>query len=560
MKNLFRLTAVILKGNGLSNLVGEGRRKRKTSKVGSIILLIFLAVYMGAIVTAGSLAVYELLKPVNLQGMLISAVLSAGVLLTFLFGILYVISVFYHASDIEKLLPLPLPGDQIIGAKLLVTLVYEYIYLVILFVPPLTVYGIREGQGILYYLFAVIIILVLPLIPLCLASILVMLVMRFTPFARNKDRFSLIASILAMVLALSFSFGLQSLASFKQADLIRMIQTGAGQVARITSSLFPGTANAAAALEGTQDAAAFGNLALVLLIAAAAAALTLLAGRLLYFKGVVGLTASSAGRRKLTSREMERAGTGSSAFWSYVLKDTLILLRTPIFFLNNVMMNFLWPVFFLVPLLARGDSGGLAAIVGEVRPLLFGSDPAGPARALAICFGVACFVTGTNGIAESALSREGKQFYFVKMLPMSYFRQIWAKLTVGMILSLIGALILVVLFSILFQPPFWFILLLLAMLPGSILIPNLSGIIFELFWPKLSWDNEAMAVKQNMNVVYGIMLAIALAALAIVPVFSLRLAIQPAALLIIILPLAISAFLAVFVRRLSSRRITALDV
>jgi ABC-2 type transport system permease protein len=560
MKNLLLLALTILKGNGLANLVGEGRRKKKRSRVGNTLLLIFLVTYMGAIVTAGSLAVYHLLAPVGLQGMLVSTILSAGVVLTFIFGILYVISVFYHASDIEKILPLPLRGEQIIGAKLLVTLVYEYVYLVLLLTPPLLVYGILEGRGVLYYLFTIITIAVLPLIPLCLAAILVMVVMRFTPFARNKDRFSLVASILVLVLALGFSFGLQSLASFSGTDLVKIIQSGAGKIAEVTASVFPGTSFAAAALAGPQDLSSLANLGLLLLVALAAAGLTLMAGRLLYFKGVIGLTASSANRRRLTGRELERAGTGSSAFWSYALKDTLILLRTPIFFLNNVLMNFIWPVFFVVPLLANKRGMDLGALIGQVRSMLFDTRGVGPAMALAVAFGVACFITGTNGVAESALSREGKQFYIMKMLPMSYTRQVWAKLSVGLILSLIASLIMIVIFGVLLQPPLWFLLLLLLMLPGAILIPNLSGVIFELFWPKLNWDNEAFAVKQNMNVLYGIMLAIALAGLVIAPVMALQLTIVPAALLIILLPLALSLLLALLVRRLASRRILAIDV
>jgi ABC-2 type transport system permease protein len=560
MKNLLLLALTILKGNGLANMIGENRRKKKRSRVGNTILLVFLVTYMTAIVTAGSLAIYHLLAPVGLQGMLVSTILSAGVILTFIFGILYVISVFYHSSDIEKILPLPLRGEQIIGAKLLVTLVYEYVYLVILLTPPLIVYGILEGSGVLYFLFMIITIAILPLIPLCIAAILVMLVMRFTPFARNKDRFSLVASILVLVLALGFSFGLQSLASFSGSDLVKLIQSGAGKIAEVTASVFPGTSFAAAALAGPQDAAGFANLGLLLLVALAAAGLTLLAGRLLYFKGVIGLTASAANRRRLTGRELERAGAGSSAFWSYVLKDTLILLRTPIFFLNNVLMNFIWPVFFVVPLLARRGGMELDAIISQVQTMLFDIHGSGPTLVLAIAFGVACFITGTNGVAESALSREGKQFYIMKMLPMSYTKQVWAKLTVGLILSLIASLIMIVLFVVLLHPPLWFILLMLLMLPGAILIPNLSGVIFELFWPKLNWDNEAFAVKQNMNVLYGIMLALALAGLVIVPIVALQLKLLPAALLIIILPLLLSLVLAVLVRRLASRRILALDV
>ncbi len=561
MKNLLHLAYVIYKGNGLANFAGDAnRRKKKLSKAGSILLFAFLAVYMIAIMSGTSVTFYRLLAPLGLQSILISLFLSMGVILVFLFGILYVISIFYYSSDVEKILPLPLRADEIIGAKLLVTAAYEYIFLTVLVAPALVVYGISSGAGLPYYLMSLVVLIALPVIPLCLSAILVMLVMRFTTFARNKDRFSMISGLLAMGLALAFVFASQSMVSFSQKDLANLVGSSADNLARITATVFPGTSFAAAALGGASGWQSLGQLGLLLLTAAAAVAVTLQLGRLLYFKGVIGLSAGTASRRRLTAKELDQAGTGGSAFWTYVLKDVRILLRTPIFFMNNVLMNFLWPVFILIPLLANEEGDSMAQVLQMLRQTAFGSDSSGSALALAIVFGASCFIAGTNGITESALSREGKLLYIMKILPMSYTRQLWAKLTVGILMSLCGTLILIIIFVALIQPPLWFILLLAMMLPGATLLPNLSGLVFELFWPKLNWENEQKAVKQNLNVLYGIVLALFFAALVIAPIAYWRLPIIPAALLACLLPLLISAGLAALIHRIGPRQILSLDV
>lgn len=559
MSNILRLAEVIFKGNGLMSFAGDASRKRRFSRIGSVILFVFLAAYMMTITTAGSMFFYDILEAAGLQSLVVSLFLSMGTMLVFMFGILYVISIFYYASDVEKLLPMPLRANEIIGAKLLVTAIYEYIYVIVLVVPPLAVYGVRSGAGPQYYLYALIVLAILPVVPICLATLIAMLVMRFTRLAHNKDRFSLVANLLAMAIALAFVFGSQSMVTLSATDLTSLLSLRAADIARLTSVAFPGSSLAAAALADSSGWQAAGNILLVILIAGAFLAATLALSRLLYFQGVIGLSSSSSNRRRLTDREMAEAGTGRPAFVSYVVKEFRILVRTPIFFMNNILMNFLWPVFILVPLLGNSEDADLASVMALLRSELTPESPAVP-LILAGAFAAACFISATNGIAESALSREGKLFYLMKILPMSYTKQVWAKLSAGIIMSLIGTLLLIIVLAVLVQPPFWFVMLLLAALPGAILVTNLAGIIFELNWPKLNWDNEQKAVKQNLNVIYGILLGIMLAALVIVPVAAFGLKLLPAAMIVCVVPLLIAAGLALVIRRIAPRLIASIDV
>jgi ABC-2 type transport system permease protein len=235
MKNTFRLALTIIKGNGLANFGSDATgRKRKLNTTMSAILLVFFAVYMLAIMTASAFAIHSFLAPFKLQGLMISLYLNAGIVLVFVFGLMMVISVFYHSSDVEKILPLPLRADQITGAKLLVSAVYEYMFFVVMALPALIIYGILEGRGILYYVFTAIVILAMPAVPLCLAAILVMVVMRFTKFARNKDRFSMISSILILIFAMGLSFSMQMAVSFSPAGLSNLLKNGEASIAQFT--------------------------------------------------------------------------------------------------------------------------------------------------------------------------------------------------------------------------------------------------------------------------------------------------------------------------------------
>ncbi len=360
------------------------------------------------------------------------------------------------------------------------------------------------------------------MVPLCLASILVLLIMRFTPLARNKDRFNMVAGILAMLLAFGFVFGTQSMAGFDELDLAQMNSSGSESVARLTTAVFPGTFLPSARLtmaDTTRQSAA--RPPAVGRVRRRPSDFRL--ARLLYFKGVIGVGTSAAKRRRLTSAELSQAGRSGSAFWTYWLKDVRILVRTPVFFMNNVLMNFLWPVFFVLPMLAgAGGESDSGALIAFARGFLADPQGKGAAWSIAVCFAVACFISGTNGITESALSREGETFYIMKIIPMSWWRQVLAKVSAGMAFSLAGTLLPLLLAAAILRPPAWLVLSWLAVLPGGILMPNLGGIFFELFWPKLHWEHEQKAVKQNLNVLYGMALALLLAALLAVPPLVLR--------------------------------------
>ena len=560
MKTLFSLTRVLFLGSGYAGFGSDARKKRKIAgKIGNGLLFAFLAVYMIGISSVSAWSLFGLLAPAGLGAMMLGLYLSVGVAVVFFFGILYVISVFYFSTDVEKLLPLPLRPEQIIAAKFLVSMLYEYVFLLVLAAPALTIYGIRSQMTAVYYLVMLLVFLLLPVIPLAIASVIVMVIMRFTPFARNKDRFNMVSMLLALGMSLVFTFGIQSMGSMDKFDLTTLITASANKLATITASAFPGTSYAASALAQPGTLAGSADLGLLLLFVAAAITLVLSAGKLLYFKGVIGISAARANRRRLSSDELALAGKSGSAFLTYMAKDVRILLRTPIYFANCVLMNFLWPLFLLLPFLSGNEGLSLGQIRDIAHPLLFEGQRPGLTISLAIAFAGSMLLASTNGIAASALSREGSLLYIMKVIPMSYTRQVAAKIAVGLAFSSIGILMTVPFIIYFLQPPVWYMLLLAGILPGGLLLPNLGGILFDLLWPKLHWDNEAIAVKRNMNVLFGMLAALFIAGLIAVPIIYFKLPFTAAAVVIILVPLALAAGLTLVIRRAAPKLIRSIQ-
>lgn len=558
MRNILLLVIAMLKGNGLASLGGDRARKKKKrfGSTGSIIAIFFAGIYMGGLAVFYVISGFNYLKPLGLQSIIIGLAISMIAFLVFFFGLFYVMSVFYFSSDIEKLLPLPITPGQLLAAKFLVTLAYEYLVTLVLLVPAMVTYGILEKSGILYYVYMIIIVVLIPIVPLVMASLIIMLIMRFSPAARNKDRFTLIAGTLAILGGFGLSFGMQVILRNSESSTFSMILSqSADKIARITSSVFPGTYFANYALIKPEGWVSFGMIIIFMVLSLAAGLLLYLAGNLIYFKGVIGIASSGSRGKRLTGAEIEESAVSGNVFITYMMKDFRVLFRTPIFFINNVLMIFFMPVIMVIPffLSSPGDSFQLSQVRILVETTIFTGDMRIAGFILMGFSGLVTFVCGINGISESAISREGNCAYIMKIIPMSYRSQIRAKISVGIILSTLGAFLILILFTVILIPPVWFVILCACAIPGAVLFPNISGIIFDLYMPKIKWDNEQKAVKQNMNILYGILLPTVMIGAMAAVIISTELPFAAAAAFIVAFPLLLSSASAYFVNRIVNK-------
>jgi ABC-2 type transport system permease protein len=132
-------------------------------------------------------------------------------------------------------------------------------------------------------------------------------------------------------------------------------------------------------------------------------------------------------------------------------------------------------------------------------------------------FGIAIFaaISGFNGTVATSISREGQELFIKKYIPVSYRTQINGKVLSGSILSMAGAvLMLVVAIAVLKIPLYIGLLILAAGWLGTLLISFIE-ILLDLYNPKLDWDSEQKAVKQNLNVVYSMIISSIIAGLTI---------------------------------------------
>lgn len=492
--------------------------KEKSKKIKQILLFVVLALSLlpmvyGIITFLTS--TYDGLATVGEEGVLLSLGIAVSAFVIFFFGLFYTMNTFYFSDDVENLLPLPIKSSHILGAKFIIVTIFEYLTACLIFLPILIVYGVKSGGGIFYYFYALLIFLALPVIPIVLDSVIVMIIMRFTNLAKNKDAFRTISAVIAIILGVGVSTMSQR---FVLNQGTGQTQLGNNSMVAITSNIFPASKLGALGLINHGSLSGLVYTGLFIILSLLGFYLFLLLGNKLYFKGVTGVSVSSSSKKQISSEELSRKSIRSTVIKSYVLKELRILFRTPAFFINCILMNFIWPIILLIPIFTQPKSmNGIGAMVG----LLQKEGISG--MVFVAFFGAMLFVSSSNGIAATSISREGENVFFNKYIPVSYKTQIMAKVIAGVIMGIVGMLSISIVAVIVLKLPLSLMALICVTSFLAILFSNFVGIIIDLFNPKLHWDNEQKAIKQNLNLLLSMVICVAFGGLTIFAVIKLNL-------------------------------------
>lgn len=512
------LTKVFLK-NGSDSLLK--RKKKSLPKAISALLLIGI-LFMSVGIPFGMFVgeSYDVLLPLGQQGIILGFALAVISMTVFIFGIFYVLTTFYFSKDIEYLLPLPLKPYEILGAKFITVLIYEYLTEIVFLSPVLVTFGLKSEAGFMYYLYSVIIFLTLPIIPLVISSILNMIIMRFTNLGKHKDALKVFGGLLAMFIGVGFNVFIQKGATAvgQENQLIETLMQGKNSLVAVVTKIFPSAKIASYSLLDATSLIGFENLLIFLLITAIFVVIFMVLAERLYLKGVVGVSETYSKRKRMSDHELDRNLTVNSALKAYTLKEIKILFRTPAFLMNCVIMNFLWPVFIFIPVLTQPsmfkDLDKISGLIKDEKVL---------AIVLAVGFAISLFVSSTNGITATSISREGQNIFVNKYIPMRYKDQIMAKVLAGVILSGFGILLIIVIAAAFIKPALYFVAMLAVVALIGIIFSAFLGIFIDLCNPKLDWDNEQKAVKNNLNLVINMLLNIIVAVASAVLLIKLQL-------------------------------------
>ncbi len=500
MNKFWSLVRVQFKCGAIAATDGTTKQWKK------ILLYLFLLICM--LPTLGMIAVgfyygFDMMRMLDQAGYLMNIGFLITSFIIFLFSIFAIPSIYYFSKDIDHLLVLPIKPEWILTSKLMVCIFYEYLFAAAVLIPMYGSYVMQIGFSFFSLIAFVVIFLTLPIYPLVLSSILTMIVMRFVPFFNNRDRFNQIGGIIVVAAALALSFWMQTLKTGDFDVILQALIDGNNSLMQIGTVLFPFVPAAAIACFNGD----FLQLLLYAGIIVLSFAVFLICGKFLYFKGAIGSSETSHSRRRFDKKQLH-SSMHRSVFRTYLSKEFKLLFRTPVFFTNCVLTAILMPLVLSIAVFTSLEGINLKAMI---TPQMIAHLPNVWALALVIGFLIGLFMGGINMISATAISREGTNAYFMKYIPVPMMTQVTAKLACGTLISLISAWLMLIPFHLLLSYPIYLDLLIIAGSTLSTILINVFAIIVDMLRPKLVWEQETAAVKQNLNGVISMMFSILLA-------------------------------------------------
>ena len=462
--------------------------------------------FISFLIVFGSLAISMIIISYGITKKLLSIhqeYMFINILLFMDFGILFVKSVFeslnvlYFSKDLKLLLRLPLKPSNIVNSKMLKMIESEYQMEIIMLAIPMVVFGIITKVKILFYLYSIILLLVLPIIPIALASIILAIIMRFTNIIKNKNKVMYIAIIIGFILIdLILGIGNQnvdiSIDTFKEQvlevnGLANSMANSFILIKPIMNTLINYETTSGLLSMLSYSLASIGIYIVSIIIISP-----------IYLKGAIGTTvngekAKAIHNSKLTIEDFEVR----SARKSYIKKEFKTMNRSPIFFLQCIWLPIVYPIAVFIVVFFFGF---LAKLIGlDLAERFHQQINTGIGQAIFIAIAQVFFMMNFASII--AVSKDGFGAILTKVLPISFENQLKYKTWIGRTLNYLSGFLVLFIYFALTKSLIQTIIVTIILISQNSLGEKIK-ILIDLKNPQITWESEYTMMKQNTNVMY----------------------------------------------------------
>ncbi len=454
---------------------------------------------------------------IGMEDLFVSMIAFMIPILSVVFGFMHGISSLYHESKTDFFLSLPIKPATYIAAKLSEVYVYIFITVGSFFLPALIAHAIVAGRTVSFYLLTLPFLVLTSVAPFALLLIPVFVLMRFTHFARNKDRFQLISNVVFIVIIMAFALSMSQVTS----------QMGMGQtpgllfpeaVYNTGLRFMPASLFGDLMLRNADSWISLWYLLLTMTVTAVCVFLMLLVGSRLYLPGVLGSKGSKP-VRVLTDEQIDKALKPRSQVGAMISKEWKTLMRSPTFFMQTFLAAIIVPLSMILGFVVGGSASGAEFEQMLQQPkLYFQTDNWWRSDlwvVMMVLIAVGIFFGSFNMSSSTAISRQGQTFQISKLIPVSSDKQLISWLFPGTFISAAIWFVMLVLFASYFS--FSWPLLLLALFIGLVntYMVQVAGVCIDMKYPSLNWTNETQAVKNSKSSIIGMFGSMGLAGLVI---------------------------------------------
>ena len=463
--------------------------KRKKNNKSSIFIPIFIALYLMFMIWGSANSLFEKLEPFNLQHVLLSLFIFSISIMTFIEGIYKSGSLMFNCKDDQLLLSLPIKRRTVLFIRIFKFYVFELLFNS-LFLLPIMISYIRWNQNIsyTYFITCFVMLILLPIIPIVLSCIVGVITSSLSSRFKYKNAIQIIISMTFLVGILYVSFNMEQVFNYivnhatSMNDIITKIYYPAGIFAKLVTNF------------NILDLIIF----IIINICIFIIAIFILSK--FYFKINSRMKSIITSNNKKVNIDNLVIKSNSQTI-ALVKKELNTFFKIPVFIINAgfaLVLFIIMTIIILVKFDSIIDLLTSESSLGLTKDLIFNN----LSVFIFILISLTSFMTS---ITNSVISLEGKNINILKSLPIKTKTILISKVLSALVITtpilLIGDILLFIKFKISFIES----LLLLIL---SILIPLVShfiGIIVNLKYPKLDFENSAEVVKQSTSSFISVM-------------------------------------------------------
>lgn len=471
---------------------GEGKRRLSQASNAKISMLIASVMFglFGAMMAA--MITYAAI-PMGLHVEVLYTLILIMQVIVLFFGAVAVMGYLYFSNDNALLSSLPIKPTLIFSAKFIMSYLSELMFSAFISIPMLTAYGIVcmvQGAGVAwhYFVFMLLGVPLLPLVPLFVITLISMPLMRIVSYFRRRTLANTIVLgilyVICMAGYLAFVFGMQSV-TVEVGDQT-VIAAPAVALFKAVRKFTIFNYNLVTALAGQKALLNF-----IIYLAAHIALLAAIVGLSAFFyrKSISSLMEGEGGSKSAKKKEKAEIAAKTSFYKSFFLKEVRTLVNTPALMLSTILTLLLPPLLMVFMAFTMGrtmgeDDGfnGKIFITGYATFLTF------------------MLISSTNMVSTIGISREGKNLYILKTLPLPVRTIIKCKLYFAGIITLSSTVIMSIMYPVMFgiTNPVAIVMFPVVVFSGSFGV-NALALYSDLKKPVLNWTNISQLTSNNKN-------------------------------------------------------------
>ena len=476
MRNMCNIEIKNILGiNVLKHTKNPVERKRM---IGLLILaasaVLILMFYIGAeCLGLISLGIGEIVPPL---------LIMLSVVMVFALNVFKAGGILFRSNGYQVMASLPVPTSAIVAGRFARLYLENLAETCLIMIPGNLVYAFLQKPGWMFYVNGLISILILPMIPLSIATFIGVLI---TGFASRMKYRAIWETILTMGAALAILGGMSGLMGANTEFTSEAIKRISEKTMETLGKVYP---PAVLLGEGMTEGSFLPVLSVAFISVTVLAIVIGITTH--FFHGICRKIQEAASRKTSAITEIGIGNVGQRRLLgSLIIRDARRYLASSVYMVNTLMGPIL------------GVIGSVALLFVDIQKVM-GNIPVHINIQQAIAFfvsGIFCMMNATS----TSVSMEGKEWWILKSLPLPSKMILDSKLCFNLLLIAPFFFVSQVFLGIVLKGEVIEILWSVAIMLLFILCSCVGGLTANLKFPKMEWDSEVVVVKQSASSAVG---------------------------------------------------------